>query len=76
MTFGKGLNRKGGAGNERQGRNKGGSMGPGGSCVCMKCGTTLPHKQGEKCTALKCPKCGHVMVREELVEKKKSERNA
>lgn len=61
---GKGLGRGGG-----QGRNKGGAFGPGGYCVCAKCGAKVPHEQGVKCTSIKCPKCGHTMVREELINK-------
>jgi len=49
------------------GRNKGGSFGVGGFCVCSKCGEKLPHERGVKCTTLKCPKCGHTMVREEML---------
>ncbi len=52
-----------------QGRNRGGSFGPGGYCVCAKCGEKAPHKQGVKCTEIKCPECGHTMVREELLAK-------
>lgn len=62
---GKGLGRGGG-----RGRNKGGSFGPGGYCVCAKCGEKVPHQQGVKCTTLKCPKCGKTMIREELLKKK------
>ena len=61
---GRGLGRGGG-----QGRNKGGSFGPGGYCVCAKCGEKIPHQQGIKCTTLKCPSCGHTMIREELLKK-------
>ncbi len=61
---GKGLGRGGG-----QGRNNGGAFGPGGYCVCAKCGAKVPHEQGTKCTTIKCPKCGHTMVREELLNK-------
>jgi predicted RNA-binding Zn-ribbon protein involved in translation (DUF1610 family) len=53
------------------GRNKGGAFGPGGYCVCTKCGARVPHQRGTKCTTLKCPDCGHTMIREELVKKKK-----
>ena len=66
MGKGKGLGRGGG-----QGRNKGGSYGAGGFCACAKCGEKVPHQQGVKCTEVKCPKCGHVMVREELLNAKK-----
>lgn len=73
--FGK-RNRMGsGAGHESSGgggRNKGGAFGPGGFCVCAKCGEKLPHRQGIKCTTIKCPACGHTMIREELLEKKKN----
>ena len=53
-----------------KGRNKGGAFGPGGYCVCAKCGATVPHQQGIKCTKVKCPECGHPMIREELLQKK------
>lgn len=53
-----------------QGRNKGGSLGPGGFCICTKCGEKTIHQQGIKCTTLKCPKCGHILIREELVRGK------
>jgi len=53
-----------------RGRNKGGAFGPGGFCICAKCGEKVAHQQGVKCTAVKCPNCGHAMVREELLIKK------
>jgi predicted RNA-binding Zn-ribbon protein involved in translation (DUF1610 family) len=53
-----------------KGRNKGGAYGPGGYCVCVKCGEKILHKRGEKCTGLKCPSCGHTMIREDLLKKK------
>ena len=46
---GRGLGRGGG-----RGRNNSGALGPGGFCVCAKCGEKVPHQQGVKCTALKC----------------------
>lgn len=54
-----------------KGRNRGGAFGPGGYCVCTKCGKKIPHKQGVKCTTLKCSICGHTMIREELLKKNK-----
>ena len=41
MGYGRGLGQGGG-----RGRNKGGSYGPGGYCVCEKCGEKVPHRQG------------------------------
>ena len=61
---GQGLGRGGG-----RGRNNGGAFGVGGFCVCAKCGEKVPHERGVKCTTLKCPECGHTMVREELLNK-------
>jgi len=58
-----------------RGRNQGGSFGPGGFCVCVKCGAKEPHVTGTKCTTLACPKCGHPMVREELVRDKAAKDN-
>jgi hypothetical protein len=40
------------------------SMGPGGFCVCPKCGEKIPHLPGNTCREEKCPKCGTRMVRE------------
>jgi len=51
------------------GRNNGGACGPGGYCVCAKCGEKIVHERGVRCTSLKCPKCGNTMVREELLKK-------
>jgi len=62
---GRGLGRGGG-----HGRNNGGSFGTGGYCVCAKCGEKISHQRGVKCTSVKCPSCGHTMVREELLKKK------
>ncbi len=77
---GQGQGRSGGgrgAGNDGRGsgggggRNRGGGFGPGGFCVCAGCGEKVPHRLGEKCTAIKCPKCGKTMIREELLDRKK-----
>ena len=62
---GRGLGRGGG-----RGLKGGGAFVPGGYCVCAKCGAKIPHQRGVKCTDMKCPKCGHTMVREELLNKK------
>ena len=78
---GKGLGRGGGQGLGQgagrgqgmgggQGRNNGGSFGTGGYCVCTKCGDKVSHQQGVKCTTIKCPNCGHTMIREELLSEK------
>ena len=71
---GKGLGRGNGKGLGRgqgHGRNNGGAFGNGGYCVCAKCGEKIPHERGVKCTTLKCPACGHTMIREELLNKNK-----
>ncbi len=38
-------------------------LGPGGDCVCVDCGHSVPHKTGTKCTDLKCSECGGAMKR-------------
>ena len=65
MGQGQGMGRGGG-----RGRNKGGAFGAGGFCVCAKCGTKVSHERGIKCTTIKCPECGHTMIREELLKGK------
>lgn len=47
-----------------RGRKGGYALGPGGKCVCSKCGFVTPHQRGMPCTQLNCPKCGSVMTRE------------
>jgi hypothetical protein len=54
---GPGTGRGGGMGGSRTG------AGPGGECMCPKCGTTAPHEVGTPCYFKKCPKCGSQMVR-------------
>lgn len=61
-SFNQGAGRGGG-----KGRNKGGAFGPGGYCVCTHCGEKIRHQRGVRCTTVKCPNCGHAMVREELL---------
>jgi len=38
--------------------------GPGGLCVCPKCGTTKTHKAGVPCSQEVCLECGMTMIRE------------
>jgi cation diffusion facilitator family transporter len=62
--FGKGF------GWQRGGRMKGRvedakGSGPGGYCVCSKCGYKIKHERGKPCSAMKCPKCDGRMKREE-----------
>jgi hypothetical protein len=52
-----------GHGRGRRVGNKPGS-GPGGNCVCPKCGHRVPHEAGYLCKDISCPKCGTKMVRE------------
>jgi hypothetical protein len=54
---GRGTGRRVGMGGSRAG------AGPGGECVCPKCGATVPHETGIPCFYRKCPKCGEKMVR-------------
>jgi hypothetical protein len=57
---GRGMGRGGGRG--RLGGNRPGA-GPGGDCVCQKCGTRVPHQQGSPCSLIDCPTCGTKMMR-------------
>lgn len=47
-----------------RGRQGGMAAGPGGSCVCPKCGAKKEHERGIPCAQIKCPDCGQPMVRE------------
>jgi len=55
---GRGQGRGGG-----RGRMGGSGLGPGGNCVCPKCGKTVTHKLGVPCYQVNCPDCGTAMVR-------------
>lgn len=49
-----------------QGRGRMGgpsAAGPGGVCVCPKCGHKEPHAAGQPCSRKSCPKCGAAMTR-------------
>jgi hypothetical protein len=52
-----------GQGRGRGSGNKPGS-GPGGNCVCPKCGKKVSHVVGQRCIDMTCPDCGTKMVRE------------
>jgi hypothetical protein len=39
------------------------AAGPGGECVCPKCGTKTPHTPGQPCVQQVCPSCGATMTR-------------
>lgn len=38
--------------------------GPGGNCICPRCGATIAHQRGIPCSQVACPKCGRSMVRQ------------
>jgi len=58
---GRGLRR--GIGSGGRGRMGGVAAGPGGVCVCPKCGHKEPQVRGSPCMRRKCPKCGTLMTR-------------
>lgn len=64
MMRGFGLGSGGGRGGGGRGR-MGGPLagGPGGECVCPKCGQKAPHTTGRPCADMTCPKCGTPMRR-------------
>jgi len=79
MPFGDGTGPRGGAGpgtgrGMGRGRGTGGGRGsgggnrpgsgPGGACVCPKCGYHAPHAVGTPCYDLTCPTCGVQLVKE------------
>jgi len=54
-------------GGDRGGRGRMGGThpgaGPGGKCVCPRCGATVPHQAGQPCYQVNCPKCETRMIR-------------
>jgi len=58
---GRGMGRSQGQGRGRMGGPF--AAGPGGSCVCPKCGATAAHVVGQPCNAISCPNCGTKMTR-------------
>ena len=61
MGFGAGRGRGVGGGGGRMGGPL--AAGPGGECVCPKCGEKAPHTVGKPCVQVACPKCGTPMTR-------------
>ncbi|MBW2646661.1 MAG: hypothetical protein JRE23_10865 [Deltaproteobacteria bacterium] len=63
---GPGTGRGMGGGGQGRGGGQGGGFrgGPGGNCICPKCGHKIPHKMGRPCPQEQCPQCGTAMVRE------------
>ena len=55
--------RGGGRGGGGRGRMGGFAAGPGGSCVCPRCGYSTSHVIGTPCYQQTCPKCGSRMTR-------------
>lgn len=53
-----------GMGGGGRGRMGGFGAGPGGNCVCPKCGKKVAHPRGTPCYQMKCPSCGTPMTRE------------
>ncbi len=52
-----------GIGQGGRGRMGGFAAGPGGLCVCSKCGYKEPQQRGVPCISKKCPKCGTPLTR-------------
>jgi len=58
---GTGPPRGGGRGRGRMGGPL--AAGPGGGCVCPRCGHRVAHAVGQPCNQKACPKCGTTMTR-------------
>jgi predicted Fe-Mo cluster-binding NifX family protein len=68
--LGMGGGRGGGARGQGRGQGRGAgrmggafAAGPGGFCVCPKCGEKVAHAAGQPCLQMLCPKCGAPMTR-------------
>jgi len=59
---GRGMGRSQGQGSGRMGGPF--AAGPGGNCVCPKCGHQVPHVVGQPCNQKDCPECGTRMTRQ------------
>jgi uncharacterized protein len=33
-------------------------------CICIHCGTKIPHQKGKPCRESNCPECGRALLRE------------
>jgi hypothetical protein len=67
--MGRGRGRGQGGQGQGQGRGPGRlggrkAAGPGGNCICPGCGHRMPHRVGQPCYDVTCPKCGAKMTRE------------
>lgn len=51
-------------GSTNSGRTGGMRGGPGGFCICTRCGTKVRHERGIPCTEARCPECEQPMVRD------------
>ncbi len=63
-----GMKNRQGFGWQRKGRFAGkapdaNGNGPGGDCICAKCGYKTEHQKGVPCSTIKCPECGDLMTR-------------
>lgn len=39
------------------------AAGPAGACICPECEYEQPHRRGQPCNQIECPKCGTLMTR-------------
>lgn len=63
MPRGDGTGPPGGGGRGRGRMGGPQAAGPGGSCICPRCGYTMPHVAGQPCNRKACPKCKTTMTR-------------
>lgn len=54
-----------GQGRHKNVKSDGRELGPGGYCICPKCGYKIEHKKGVPCGSLKCPDCNINLEREQ-----------
>ena len=58
------------SGQTPRGLGGGTGEGPGGYCICPKCGYKMGHETGTPCNKVKCPQCDALMTREESLANK------